>query len=169
VNLELNRRMVGQAVELLDPQPDERVLDLFCGLGNFSLPLARRAAEVVGVEGDGGLVRRARSNAAANAVDNARFHAGDLYGELGTPAWLGERFHKALLDPPRSGALQALGLLPAAGVGRLVYVSCFAPSLARDADRLVNGLGFRFLAAGVMDMFPHTAHVEAMALFAGAD
>jgi 23S rRNA (uracil1939-C5)-methyltransferase len=165
VNLELNRLMVRQAVELLEPQGDERVLDLFCGLGNFSLPLARRASQVVGVEGDEGLVERARRNAQSNAIENARFQAADLYGELDASSWLGEHFDKALLDPPRSGALQVLDLLPALGVRRLVYVSCFPSTLARDADRLVNGLGYRLTAAGAMDMFPHTAHVESMALF----
>jgi len=165
VNLELNRLMVDRAVTLLDPQPDERVLDLFCGLGNFTLPLARRAAQVVGVEGDEGLVARSRRNAETNGIHNARFHTADLYGELDPSTWLGEHFDKALLDPPRSGALQVLDLLPAMGVRRLVYVSCFPSTLARDADRLVNGLGYRLVSAGAMDMFPHTAHVESMALF----
>jgi 23S rRNA (uracil1939-C5)-methyltransferase len=165
VNLDLNRAMVGRALELLDPGPDERVLDLFCGLGNFTLPIARRALEAVGVEGDEGLVARARTNAECNGLDNARFHAADLYGEMDLAPWRHERFHKALLDPPRSGALQVLDLLPTMGVDRILYVSCYPSTLARDADRLVNGLGYRLLAAGAMDMFPHTAHVESMALF----
>lgn len=165
VNLELNRMMVERALELLDPSPDERVLDLFCGLGNFTLPLARRAGSVVGLEGDSGLVERARENAARNGIGNARFFAADLYGEPDRLPWSRERFHKALLDPPRSGALQVLDLLPAMGIERLLYVSCNPSTLARDADRLVNGLGYRLLAAGAMDMFPHTAHLEAMALF----
>jgi len=165
VNLELNRVMVERALTLLDPGPDERVLDLFCGLGNFTLPIARRAAAVVGVEGEEGLVRRARGNVERNSIENTVFLAADLYGELGTASWTRERFHKVLLDPPRSGALQVLDLLPAMGVERILYVSCFPETLARDADRLVNGLGFRMLAAGVMDMFPHTAHLESMAVF----
>lgn len=165
VNLELNRLMVDQALHWLDPQPDERVLDLFCGVGNFSLPLARRAAEVVGVEGEETLVGRARANAERNSLRNLRFHAADLYGDLDTAPWLRERFDKALLDPPRSGALQVLDLLPPMGVRRLVYVSCYPTTLARDADRLVNALGYRLVAAGAMDMFPHTAHVESMAVF----
>lgn len=165
VNLDLNRAMVGRALELLDPGPDERVLDLFCGLGNFTLPIARRALEAVGVEGDRGLVARARINAERNGLENARFHVADLYGETDLTPWRRERFHKALLDPPRSGALQVLDLLPAMGVDRILYVSCYPSTLARDADRLVNGLGYRLLAAGAMDMFPHTAHVESMALF----
>lgn len=165
VNFELNRLMVDQALDLLDPQPNERVLDLFCGLGNFSLPLARRAAEVVGVEGEAGLVERAARNAAANRIGNARFECADLYAGTEGQTWIGERFDCALLDPPRSGAFEVLDLLPALGVRRLLYVSCYPSTLARDADRLVNGLGYRLIAAGVMDMFPHTAHVESMALF----
>jgi 23S rRNA (uracil1939-C5)-methyltransferase len=165
VNLELNRMMVDQALSLLDPKPDERVLDLFCGLGNFSLPIARRAAHTLGVEGDAGLVERARSNARRNGVANVRFLAADLYGALQDSPWVRERFHKALLDPPRSGALQILDSLPLMGVERIVYVSCYPETLARDADRLVNFLGYRLAAAGAMDMFPHTAHLESMALF----
>lgn len=165
VNLELNRMMVSRVLELLDPQPNERVLDLFCGLGNFTLPIARRAAEAVGVEGDEGLVKRARVNAERNGIRNARFESADLYGELDLSSWSRECFHKVLLDPPRSGALQVLDLLPAMGVDRIVYVSCYPSTLARDADRLVNGLGYRLLAAGAMDMFPHTAHMESIAVF----
>jgi len=165
VNLMLNRAMVARALELLDPGPDERVLDLFCGLGNFTLPIARRALEAVGVEYDEGLVSRARMNAERNGLKNARFHSADLYGELALSPWRRERFHKALLDPPRSGAPQVLDMLPAIGVDRILYVSCYPSTLARDADRLVNGLGYRILAAGAMDMFPHTAHLESMAVF----
>ncbi len=165
VNLELNRLMVDRAVELLDPQPEDRVLDLFCGLGNFSLPLARRAQEVVGVEADAGVVARAAENAEANGIVNARFLSADLYGEMEGQPWLRERFQKALLDPPRSGALQTLDALPRLGIRRLVYVSCNPSTLARDADRLVHGLGYRLTAAGVLDMFPHTAHLESMAVF----
>ncbi|NKN31647.1 23S rRNA (uracil(1939)-C(5))-methyltransferase RlmD [Marichromatium bheemlicum] len=165
VNLALNRAMIDQALGLLDVQPDETVLDLFCGLGNFTLPLARQAASVVGVEGDAGLVARAERNAARNGIDNTRFHTADLYGELELEPWMRERFGKVLLDPPRSGALQVLDWLPRLGAERIVYVSCYPSTLARDADRLVNGLGYRLRAAGVMDMFPHTGHVESMALF----
>lgn len=165
VNLELNRMMVERVLALLDPRPNERVLDLFCGLGNFTLPIARRVAEVVGVEGDEGLVERARVNARRNGIGNARFDTADLYGELDPSSWSRERFHKVLLDPPRSGALQVLELLPAMGVDRIVYVSCYPSTLARDADRLVNGLGYRLLAAGAMDMFPHTSHLESIAVF----
>jgi 23S rRNA (uracil1939-C5)-methyltransferase len=165
VNLELNRLMLDQALDLLDPQPDERVLDLFCGVGNFSLPIARRARTVVGVEGEAGLVERARANAARNAIANAEFHQADLYGELETAPWRREPFDKVLLDPPRSGAREVLDLIEGLGARRLVYVSCYASTLARDAEHLVHTLGYRLAAAGAMDMFPHTAHLEAMALF----
>jgi len=169
VSLGLNRRMVDQALDLLDPQPDEHLLDLFCGVGNFALPIARRAASVLGVEGEPALVDRARRNAERNAIDNCRFQQADLYAEpepnppLGD--WRDGRFDKALLDPPRSGARQVLDALSASGADRLVYVSCYPSALARDAERLVHGLGYRLIAAGAMDMFPHTAHVESMALF----
>ncbi|WP_295607820.1 23S rRNA (uracil(1939)-C(5))-methyltransferase RlmD [uncultured Lamprocystis sp.] len=169
VNLELNRLMVDQALDLLDPQPDERVLDLFCGLGNFSLPLARRCADVVGVEADAGLVSRAAANARRNGIDNVRFETADLYGDLAAEPWLRGYYHKALLDPPRSGALEILDWLPRLGVQRICYVSCYPSTLARDADRLVNVLGYRMVQAGVMDMFPHTAHVESMAIFARSE
>jgi 23S rRNA (uracil1939-C5)-methyltransferase len=164
VNLGLNRLMVARALALLDPGPGDRVLDLFCGLGNFTLPVARHAGQVVGVEGDDGLVSRARDNARRNGILNASFLAADLYGDLSDSPWTRERFHKALLDPPRSGAFQLLDLLPAIGIERIVYVSCYPSTLARDADRLVNGLGYRLRAAGAMDMFPHTTHLESVAV-----
>jgi 23S rRNA (uracil1939-C5)-methyltransferase len=166
VNLELNQRMVDQAVQLLDPQPGDRLLDLFCGLGNFTLPMARRAAHVIGVDGDPGLVARARRNAEQNGLDNAEFQCTDLYGEPTAVApWHRGRFDKALLDPPRSGAREVLDPLAATGVQRLLYVSCYPATLARDAAHLVHEHGFRLEAAGAMDMFPHTAHLESMALF----
>lgn len=166
VNLELNRRMVDQALTLLDPSPEATVLDLFCGLGNFTLPLARRAANVVGVEGDAGLVERARRNAERNGLSTVQFYVADLQAELSDAAlWTRQPFTHALLDPPRSGAWKVLDWLPRLGVERLVYVSCYPTTLARDAERLVHTLGYRLRAAGVMDMFPHTSHVESMALF----
>ena len=165
VNARLNDRMIALALELLDAQPGERVLDLFCGLGNFTLPLARGAAEVVGVEGDAGLVSRARANAQRNGLANAQFFAADLtQDQRGTP-WMRQGFHKLLLDPPRSGADEVLRQLPLQGIDRIVYVSCHPGSLARDAGFLVHERGYRLVAAGVMDMFPHTAHVESIALF----
>jgi len=141
------------------------VLDLFCGLGNFTLPLARTVREVVGVEGDAGLVARARENALRNALDNAQFHAADLTLDQRQAPWMGQGFDKLLLDPPRSGALEVLRQLPLEQFRRIVYVSCNPASLARDAEYLVNERGWKLRSAGVMDMFPHTAHVESIALF----
>lgn len=165
VNLDINRRMVTQALEWLELRPDERVLDLFCGLGNFTLPLAKVCESIVAVEGDAGLVQRARRNAEANSIANARFYTANLYEALDAEPWLRERFDAALLDPPRSGAAEVIPLIPRLGANRILYVSCYPGTLARDAGLLVHEFGYRLVKAGVMDMFPHTAHVESMALF----
>jgi 23S rRNA (uracil1939-C5)-methyltransferase len=165
VNASINRKMIELALALLAPTRDDRVLDLFCGLGNFSLPMARHAGRVCGVEGDAGLVDRARANAEANAIGNAEFHVGDLAGDVRGSAWARAAWDLILLDPPRSGADELLQQLPGRSVRRVVYVSCHPASLARDAGTLVRTHGFRLEAAGVMDMFPHTAHVESIALF----
>ena len=167
VNAKLNEAMIARALELLDVQPGERVLDLFCGLGNFTLPLARASGdgEVVGVEGDAGLVQRARANAAHNGLGNVQFHAADLARDLAGQTWVRNGFDKLLLDPARSGAIEVLKQLPLKGLKRIVYVSCHPGSLARDAGYLVNDCGWTLREAGVMDMFPHTAHVESIAVF----
>ena len=165
VNAALNEKMIAHALDLLDVQPGERVLDLFCGLGNFSLPLGRVAAEVVGVEGDAGLVARARANAERNGMPHVGFHAADLTTDLSQQPWMSGGFDRLLLDPARAGALEVLKQLPLEGVRRIVYVSCNPASLARDAGYLVNERGWRLRSAGVMDMFPHTAHVESIAVF----
>ena len=165
VNAGMNQRMIRRTLDLLDVLADDVVLDLFCGLGNFTLPIARRAAAVVGVEGDEGLVARAAANAERNGIDNARFHAADLLLNHASAAWARGEYGKLLLDPPRSGAAAVLDYLPRKGTDRIVYVSCHPGSLARDAGILVNRHGFRLAEAGVMDMFPHTAHVESIALF----
>jgi 23S rRNA (uracil1939-C5)-methyltransferase len=165
VNARLNEAMVGRAVEQLDPQPADRVLDLFCGLGNFSLPLARRAGDVVGVEGESALVARAAENARRHAIGNASFVTADLAAPAADAPWAMGRFDRVLLDPPRAGAREVLPVVGRCGAGRLVYISCHSGSLARDAGILVHEHGFRLVAAGVMDMFPHTTHVEAMAVF----
>lgn len=165
VNAGMNRRMMARTLELLDPQPTDRVLDLFCGLGNFTLPIARRVAEVVGVEGEHGLVARAAENAQRNGIANARFHVANLFEEQRGTDWARQAWDKVLLDPPRAGADHVLEYLPHKQTRRIVYVSCHPASLARDAGILVNRHGFRLSAAGVMDMFPHTAHVESIALF----
>ena len=166
INGPLNERMVARALELLEPQADEDVLDLFCGLGNFSLPLARRARHVVGVEGEAGLVERARNNGKANGIANAEFFAANLAAEdLHLYPWAQRRYAKVLLDPPRAGAREVLPIVAKSDATRVVYVSCHPGSLARDAGLLVSEYGFTLRAAGVMDMFPHTAHVESIAVF----
>lgn len=164
VNGVVNRRLVQQGVALLELAPNDTVLDLFCGLGNFTLAAARHAGAVVGLEADAGLVHRARINAAANGITNAHFEAVDLYQDSDAPLWP-QTFNKVLLDPPRAGAIEALKRLALTPPARIVYVSCNPATLARDAAYLVNVLGYRFAAAGVADMFPHTSHVESMALF----
>lgn len=165
VNARMNERMIGHALGLLDPQPTDRVLDLFCGLGNFTFPLARASAHVVGVEGEHGLVERAKENAARNGVTNVEYHVANLLDDQRETPWARASFDKILLDPPRSGAAAVFDYLPRKGTQRIVYVSCHPGSLARDAGILVERHGFKLKAAGVMDMFPHTAHVESIALF----
>ena len=160
VNHAVNRLLVSRAVRLLDPQPGERVADLFCGLGNFSLPLAARGAQVIGLEGSPVLVERARANALANGL-TAQFEAANLF-EPNLAPW--GAFDKLLVDPPREGAIELVKALPDAWPRRIVYVSCDASTLARDAGVLVKLKGFRLAAAGVINMFPHTAHVESIAL-----
>ncbi|WP_297795982.1 23S rRNA (uracil(1939)-C(5))-methyltransferase RlmD [uncultured Marinobacter sp.] len=164
VNAGINGTMVHRAVEWLDVQPDERVLDLFCGLGNFTLPLARKAGQVVGVEGDDAMVVRGRENAELNGLSNVMFHGADLQADLTSQPWAAEGFDKILIDPPRSGAQEVCEYLTAFGAGRIVYVSCNPATLARDAGVMVRN-GYRLVKAGVMDMFPHTTHVESIALF----
>ena len=165
VNADMNQRMMARTLELLDLQPTDRVLDLFCGLGNFTLPIARRVAEVVGVEGEHGLVERAAQNAARNGIANAHFHVANLFEDQRDAEWARQPWDKVLLDPPRAGADKVLEYLPHKQTRRIVYVSCHPASLARDAGILVNQHGFKLISAGVMDMFPHTAHVESIALF----
>ncbi|NQZ53164.1 MAG: 23S rRNA (uracil(1939)-C(5))-methyltransferase RlmD [Piscirickettsiaceae bacterium] len=166
VNASINQKMIQYAMELLDVSEDDRILDLFCGLGNFSLPLAKRVTEVVGVEGDEALVRHARKNASNNQLDNATFEQADLTKtQLKDYPWAKAGFNKILLDPPRSGALEVLEQLADLGAERLVYVSCNPATLARDAGELVNKHGYTLVSTGIMDMFPHTRHVESIALF----
>ncbi len=166
VNSAINRRMVRQALDLLAPAAGERILELFCGLGNFSLPLARSGAEVTAVEGEAGLVQRARDNAASNALDNVEFHVANLMEPDPDAPWLrGRHYDKILFDPPRSGAVEILPFVANIGAKRIVYVSCNPATLARDAGILVHEHGYTLEKAGVMDMFPHTAHVESIALF----
>lgn len=165
VNGEVNRKLVQLALRELDPQPGDSVLDLFSGLGNFSLPLARLAASVTGVEGELGLVQRARANAERNGLRNAGFEHADLFAGAQPGAWAGRKYSHILLDPPRAGAREVIGLFPRFEAVKLVYVSCHSATLARDAKTLVEGQGWRLTRAGVLDMFPHTAHVESIAVF----
>ncbi|MFW5815751.1 MAG: 23S rRNA (uracil(1939)-C(5))-methyltransferase RlmD [Wenzhouxiangella sp.] len=165
VNAPLNALLVERALALLAPGPDERVLDLFCGLGNFTLPLARRAGAVTGVEGSAALIEAARSNARSNGLDNVDFDVADLAADVSTRPWFRQGFDAALIDPPRSGAFEILPVVAGSGARRLVYVSCNPATLARDAAELVAGHGFELKSAGIADMFPHTAHVESIALF----
>lgn len=166
VNAEMNRVMVSRAVRLLDPQRNERIADWFCGLGNFTLPIARRGAQVVGIEGSAALVRRAGENAELNNLaGNARFREMNLF-EIDEAALeqLGH-FDKMLIDPPRDGAIELVKALGVDTPERIVYVSCNPATLARDAQVLVHLKGYVLKAAGVMNMFPHTSHVESIALF----
>jgi 23S rRNA (uracil1939-C5)-methyltransferase len=167
VNHAMNRALVHRAVQLLAPAPGERIADLFCGLGNFSLPLARSGASVVGIESSALLVARARENAAANGLgeDRVTFREADLYGNVAASLAPLAPFDKLLIDPPRAGAMEVVKALAAPWPRRIVYVSCDPATLARDAGFLVHVQGYRLEAAGVVNMFPHTAHVESIALF----
>jgi 23S rRNA (uracil1939-C5)-methyltransferase len=164
VNQPVNDAMVAQALEWLAPQADERVLDLFCGLGNFALPLAQRVQELVAVEGVQAMVERAAENAAHNGLGNAHFFQADLSNPLAGADWAQGGFAAVLLDPPRDGALAVVRQVAELGVKRVLYVSCNPTTLARDSAEL-QALGYRLERAGILDMFPQTAHVEAMALF----
>jgi 23S rRNA (uracil1939-C5)-methyltransferase len=166
VNSVINRSMISSVVDFLELTEHDRVLDLFSGLGNFTLPIARRCEHVVGVEGSLQMVQKARHNAHINGIDNAEFHYADLYSDtVSDTQWAKKRYSKILLDPPRSGAASMLGHIGRMKAARIVYVSCHPATLARDAGVLVNDMGYRLARAGVMDMFPHTAHVESVAVF----
>lgn len=165
VNAAMNQLLVGAALEHLDVHADSRVLDLFCGIGNFSLAVARSAAHVLGVEGNAALVDRATHNARRNRIDNAFFAGADLSRADEQWPWWREDWDRLLLDPPRSGAAEVLLALAGPSPQRIVYVSCNPQSLARDAALLVERKGYRLSHAGIVDMFPHTAHCEAMAVF----
>ena len=164
VNAEINRKMVPLALDLLDISPEHTVLDLFCGLGNFTIPAAKRAGKVVGVEVSQAMVERGYENARRNGLENLEFHAWDLSQDISGQAWARQAYDRILIDPPRTGALEMVKLMPRLGASRIVYVSCNPATLARDAGELM-ALGYRLKAAGVMDMFPHTTHVESIAVF----
>jgi 23S rRNA (uracil1939-C5)-methyltransferase len=165
VNSQVNEALVARAVELLDLDTNSQVLDLYCGIGNFTLALARRARTAVGIEADERLVARARHNAERHALGNARFHCLDLAEPASAQATcMREAYSHVLIDPPRAGARAMLPTVARLSPQRLLYISCHPGSLARDVGMLVHDYGFIFQAAGVLDMFPHTMHVESLAL-----
>ena len=166
VNQDVNRMLVRRAMGLLAPHPGERIIDMFCGLGNFTLPIARSGAQVLGVEGATALVARAQSNAAHNGLSsNTAFRVANLFAA--TEESLAElgRCDKMLIDPPREGAIALVKALAGSAVGRIVYISCSPATLARDAAVLVHEQGYRLRGAGIANMFPQTSHAEAIALF----
>ena len=165
VNSSVNTQMVARAIELLELEPSDNVLDLFCGLGNFTLPVSRYVKHVTGVEGDESLLQRARINADINHISNVSFYQADLFKEISDRLFHARRFNKLLLDPPRSGAEYVAHQIKRINPERIVYVSCHTATLARDTEILQRN-GYQLLKAGVMDMFPHTMHVESMAVFA---
>ncbi len=167
VNPTINRVLVQRALRLLDPRPGERVVDFFCGIGNFTLPIARRGATVVGIEGSASLVRRAEENAARNGLsERAAFRVANLFDITPERVEALGSLDKILVDPPREGALALVKALPGDGSPRrIVYVSCNPATLARDAAVLVHDHGYAPSAAGIVNMFPHTAHVESIAVF----
>ncbi|MES2211555.1 MAG: 23S rRNA (uracil(1939)-C(5))-methyltransferase RlmD [Pseudomonadota bacterium] len=164
IHLALNEKMVAQALDLLAIAPADRVVDLFCGVGNFTLPLAQKAAEVLGVEGDAAMTKRVMQNAALNSLTNVRAVAANLFQPLPTDRWVKGPYDKVLLDPPRSGAFEVLPTIVQWRPKNIVYVSCNPTTLVRDLAFLVKNHGYRLKALGLMDMFPHTGHSEAMAL-----
>jgi len=166
VNSDMNRLMVSRALRLLAPQAGERIADFFCGLGNFTLPIARSGAQVLGVEGSEALVKRSRQNAAYNNLSNTEFRAMNLFEMTEESLIAMGRFDKWLVDPPRDGAIELMkSITPETAPQRIVYVSCSPSTLARDAEVLVHAKGYTLKAAGVMNMFPHTSHVESIAIF----
>jgi 23S rRNA (uracil1939-C5)-methyltransferase len=165
VNSEINQRMVRFAIEQLGAGPSDSVIDLFCGIGNFSLPLARQAGTVLGVEGEATLVKRAAANARRNGLENVSFRVADLSKIDGTESWVRDGCSRLLLDPARSGAAEVVTRMHLFRPERIVYVSCHPGTLARDAGTLIHEQGYRLESAGIIDMFPHTAHVESIAVF----
>lgn len=165
VNFAINRALVRRAISLLRPSHHDRIADLFCGLGNFTLPIAKSGAQVVGIEGSASLVRRAQENAAKNGIKNANFIEADLFRMDAQRFDALGRFDKMLIDPPRAGAAEVVEAIGKNPPSRIVYVSCDPATLARDANTLVNSKGYDLQAAGAVNMFPHTSHVESIALF----
>ncbi|MDC5811021.1 23S rRNA (uracil(1939)-C(5))-methyltransferase RlmD [Vibrio europaeus] len=164
VNQNVNQTMVEQALSWLELSEQDRVLDLFCGLGNFSLPMAKQVASVVGVEGVDAMVEKAANNAQVNGINNSAFYQANLEQDVSGQPWAAENFDKILLDPARAGASGIIEQISALGASRVVYVSCNPATLARDSQSLLNQ-GYKLQKLGMLDMFPHTSHLESMALF----
>lgn len=164
VNTEINQQMVAQALNHLDLKPTDRVLDLFCGLGNFTLPMARHCAHVTGVEGDEAMVGRAMQSAIDNQIDNTGYFAADLTQPEPDTSWMRAKFDKILIDPPRSGAMEMAEIINRFKAKKIVYISCQPSSLVRDS-KIICSHGYKLEHLGIMDMFPQTAHVESMAVF----
>ncbi len=164
VNAGINQQMVKQALGFLDIEAEDKILDLFCGLGNFTLPMAEKAFQVTGIEGDDVMVSRAKENAVEQGIDNTQYYASDLTAIDNSSGWMKQRYDKILLDPPRSGALEIVEQLKPMKASTIVYVSCQPSSLVRDA-RVLCDAGYKLTHFGLMDMFPQTAHVESMAVF----
>lgn len=164
INQAINKKMITRAIELLDLNENDTVLDLFCGIGNFSLPIARKVKMVTGVEGSSEAITQAKENANINNLINTHFYVADLSTNLDDQPWANQQYNKILLDPARAGAKELIHLIPQWSPNRIVYVSCNPITLARDTQHLLQ-LGYQLEKAGVMDMFPHTEHIEAIALF----
>ena len=163
INQEINQKLIARALELLDPQSDDNILDLFCGLGNFTLPLAQKCHSIVGIEGSVQMTARAEINAKHNQISNAKFYAADLTKEL-SAMWATQKYSKILLDPPRTGALEICRDIAKFGAKKIVYISCSPATLARDAKEIIAE-GYKLKNTGTIDMFPHTGHTEAIAEF----
>jgi 23S rRNA (uracil1939-C5)-methyltransferase len=164
VNAEINQQMVAQALHYLQLEKTDKVLDLFCGLGNFTLPLAELCSRVTGIEGDSAMVTRAKENALQHNIDNSEYHVADLDQTDSDSVWRKQKYDKLLLDPPRSGAFDIAQSISKFNAGIIVYISCAPASLVRDS-KIICESGYRLTHLGVMDMFPQTAHVESMAVF----
>jgi len=165
VHNEVNQKMVQQAIEWLQLEEKHKVLDLFCGLGNFSLPIAKHVSSVLGIEGDEQLVERARHNADKNNITNIQFKKEDLFAAEKSCKWMNAGWDIVVIDPPRAGAKEVVELLSNINPSCVLYISCHPGTLARDADILVNKLGYKLEKVSVLNMFPHTGHIETMALF----
>ncbi len=165
INSSINTQMINLAIDLLEPNANDNILDLFCGLGNFSTPLAKHCQSVTGIEVSQNMIQRAKNNAKHNGLTNINFHVADLTQDIAAATWTTQKFTKILLDPPRSGALEIMQHIRLLNPEKIVYVSCNPSTLARDADILTHQHGYTLEKAGIMDMFPHTSHVESIALF----